>query len=241
MKELNLPQKIKNLLDDFVQKLKETYQDQLVSAILYGSAASGEFAHKHSNINLLVVLKNTGLENLDKISKIVTARKFQILNPLFLTEDYIKESLDVFPIEFLDMKENFVVLYGRDILEGLEIDLRNLRFQCEHELRAKLLNLKNIYLKSKDKFTLRTLLFGYFTSITHILRNLLRLKGKRPPYAKEEVLNEVAQELGINTNNFKKILEAKRKNSRLSYKELISLFFTLAEDLENITDIVDNL
>jgi predicted nucleotidyltransferase len=241
MKELNLPQKARNILDAFTQKLKDIYQNELVSIILYGSAASGEFAYKHSNINLLVVLKNASLENLDKVSGLITVPKFQVLNPLFLTEDYIKSSLDVFPIEFLDIKENYIILYGKDILGGLEIDLKNLRFQCEQELKAKLLNLKNIYLRSKDKFALRVLLFKYFTSITHIMRNLLRLRGKMPSYLKERVLNEVAQEFQINTDNFKKILEAKQKNLRLSYRELESLFTILVKDLEKITDIVDKL
>jgi len=242
MKQLNLPKKIKDNLDDFTQRLKGIYGQDLISIILYGSAASGEFTGKLSNINLLIVLNNTGLENLNKISKIITkSNRFQIFNPLFFTEDYIKRSLDVFPIEFLDMKENYIVLYGRDILSGLEISLKNLRFQCEQELKAKLINIKNIYLRSKDKRSLRNLLFKSFTSTAHILRNLIRLKGKVPPYLKEEILSEISKEFQIDTANLNKILVAKLKNLKLSYKEIETLFFALVKDLEKIIDIVDRL
>jgi len=224
MKQLSLPKKIKNILDDFIQSLRNIYKEDLVSAILYGSAASGEFTGKYSNINLLIILNNTSLDNLNKMSKIINKHKFQLVNPLFFTEDYIKSSLDVFPIEFLDIKENYVVLYGKDVLTGLEIDIKNLRFQCEQELKSKLLNLKRVYLRSKNKYALRNLLFKSFTSIMHILRNLVRLKGRRPAYQKGDVLVDILEEFNIDTANFKKILEAKQKSLRLSYREIESFF-----------------
>jgi predicted nucleotidyltransferase len=241
MKEFKLPQNISKTVDDFINRLKDTYRGNLISVILYGSAASGEFAGRYSNVNLLVVLTDTSLDNLNKVSNIITRRKFQRVNPLFFTEDYIKSSSDVFPIEFLDMKENYIVLYGKDTLAGLEIDIINLRFQCEQELKAKLLNIKNIYLRIKDKQALENILFKSFTSFVHIMRNMVRLKGRNPSYLKEGVLADIAREFNMDTTNFNKILEAKKKNLKLSVKETESLFFTMVTDLENIINIVDKL
>lgn len=239
MPQLNLAKRIKDILNNFIQRLKETYADGLVSVILYGSTASSEFTEKYSNINLLVVLSDTSLGNLRKISRIITGYKFKMLKSLFFTEDYIKNSLDVFPIEFLDCKENYVVLYGKNVLENLKIDLRNLRFQCEQELKAKLINLKTIYLTNKDKGALKTILFKSLTSLVHILRNLIRLKGKTPSYQKEEVLQQINQEFQLDTSNFHKVLEAKKKNLKLSYQEIEILFFTLVGDLEKVVKIMD--
>ena len=241
MKELKLPEKFKKAIDDFIQMLRNAYGEDLISVILYGSAASGEFAGRYSNVNLLVVLTDTSLDNLNKMSNIITSRKFQRVNPLFLTEDYIKSSSDVFPIEFLDMKENYIVLYGKDALAGLEIDIRNLRFQCEQELKAKLLNIKNIYLRIKDKQALENLLFKSFTSSVHILRNMVRLKGKSPSYLKESVLADIAREFNMDTSNFNKILEAKKKDLKLPSGEIESLFFALVTDMEKIINIVDRI
>jgi len=235
MEKINLPQKYTNILELFTKAAKSTYREGLISVILYGSAASGEFTGKHSNINLLVVLDDTGLENLARISKILSAGKFRILSPLFFTEDYISSSTDVFPIEFLDMKENYSVIYGKDVLAGLEIDLRNLRFQCEQELKAKVINIKKNYFSTANKNALKELLFKSFNSSLHILRNLIRLKGRTPPYLKEDILNELGREFDMDTADLKKILSAKNNNLKLSCGEIEALFFAFVKELEKLS------
>ena len=138
MPELKLDKKIKAILGIYIQRLQDIYKDNLISVILYGSAASGEFVDRHSNLNLLVVLKNTDLANLKSVSGLIRRFQFRTVRPIFFTEDYIINSTDTFPIEFMDMQENYAVLYGRDVLKNINIDMKNLRFQCEHELKAKL-------------------------------------------------------------------------------------------------------
>jgi len=240
MEELKIPGKLKNILQQFIRGLKDIYQEEVVSIILYGSAISGEFISRHSNLNLLVVLKSTDLENLKMASRLIN--EFRMINPLFFTEGYINASTDIFPIEFLDMQENYFVLYGKDVLKGINIDISNLRFQCEQELKAKLINLRQNYLRiQKDKFALRNLLFRSFTSILHILRNVLRLKGKKPPYKKEEILKELALEFPIDTHIWGKIWQAKNKQIKLNNKDTEDLFINFVRELEKIVDIVDRL
>lgn len=242
MEQLKLTDKIKHALGDFIQRLKDIYQQGLVSVIIYGSAASGEFKEAHSNINLLVILDNTSLDNLKKISNIINKRKFQRFHTLFFTREYLNNSTDVFPIEFLDMKENYLVLYGQDVLKDLLIDIRNLRFQCEQELKAKLINIKGFYLRNKnDKVAVSNLLFKSFNSVLHILRNLIRFKNKTPAYLKEDILKQINQEFQINISTFNKILEARNKNLRLKIKDIESLLFAFGGELEKITEIVDRL
>lgn len=242
MKELNLIPKLKDALEDFIQRLKDKYQDALISIILYGSTASGEFTDKHSNINLLVVLNDTSLENLSKASDLINRKRFERFHPVFFTRDYINTSCDIFPIEFLDMKENYLVLFGNDVLEDLKIDIKNLRFQCEQELKAKLINLRQLYLRlNKDKVALQGLLFKSFTSILHILRNVLRIKGKKPPYLKRDILKELALEFQIDLKVWDKVFAAKNKQIKLNNKDLEDLFINFVKELERIVDTVDRL
>ena len=241
MTELKLPQKIKDRLEEFTERLKAIYKDGLLSVILYGSAASGEYSTKHSNINLAIVLDDASLASLSKISKLVSARRYRSFNPVFFTEDYIRNSSDVFPIEFLDMKDNHVLLYGRDVLKDLNIDIRHLRFQCEQELKSKLINIKRLYLHNPDKQALKNLLFRSSTSVLHLLRNLIRLKGATPAYSKEDAVKAIAQEFKIDSANFNNILAAKNSNLRLRHSQLDSLFRAFVSDLEKITDTVDRL
>jgi len=241
MPEKKLENKFQNRLMVFVNKLKDIYQDDLKSVILYGSAASGEFLKTNSNINLLIILGDASLENLNRVAPIINAHRNRFIDPLFLSEEYIVSSLDVFPIEFLDMQENYKVIYGKDVLGYLKIDIKNLRFQCEQELKVKLINLKNTYLRTTNKAYLKDQLFKSVNSIIHILRNLLRLKGKKPSYLKDDVLNEVSWELKIDTANIAAILDARRKNLRLNARKVDDLFIALVKDLEKIVALTDKL
>jgi len=240
MKNVQLSAKLDREIQVFIQKLKNSYSDDLLSVILYGSAASGEFIEKHSNLNILIVLKSMKLAALKKSSAIVN--KSVNLTPLFLTEKYIHSSTDIFPIEFLDMQENYSVLYGKDVLKDMHIDSKNLRFQCEQELKAKLINLKQLYIRlNANPRALRELLLKSFTSILHILRNVLRLKGVQPSYKKEDLLKELAGHFKIELSHWEKILRAKLKKVKINKAQAEELFVTFIGNLEEIVETVDAL
>jgi predicted nucleotidyltransferase len=230
---------IQKRTDEFVNKLKEIYADGLVSAILYGSAASGEYVERHSNINLLIVLKDTSLPNLAKISPVINSFRFRTISPIFMTEHYIKSSCDIFPIEFLDMKENSLILYGKDVIKDINVDLKHLRFQCEQELKSKIVNIKRSYLGRMSRHGMEQLLFKSLTSSLHILRNLIRLKGRVPPYEKDNVLKVLSAEFGLDITTPEIILSAKNDRRKLKPKELEDLLYELVAFLERASDTAD--
>jgi predicted nucleotidyltransferase len=207
--------------------------------VLYGSAASGEYVCRNSNINMAVVLKDASIPSIKKAARLARRLKFTRVNPVFFDEDHIKTSLDVFPIEFLDIKENHILLYGKDLFANITVDPKNLRFQCEQELKSKILNIKKTYLKVRDKAVLKEALFKTLTSSLHILRNLVRLKGKTPSYKKELVIEEVGREFSVDVGSLRKILEAKTGNTRLGGTEMDGLFSDFVTTLETISDKVD--
>jgi len=159
-----------------------------------------------------------------------------------MTEHYINTSTDIFPVEFLDLKENNRLLYGKDCLSGIQVDIRNLRFQCEQELKIKLLNLRNLYIRlNKDASALRGILFKNITSVLHIARNVLRIKGKTPAYKKEDIIKDLTQEFRIDAALWSKILAAKNKAIRLSNQETEGLFEEFVKELEMLVEAVDVL
>ena len=240
MQEIKLAEILKKKIASFTDDLKDLYKEDLVSVILYGSAASAEFVEKHSNLNFLIVLKSTELPILRKAADLT--RKFPYLEPLFMTENFISSSADVFPIEFLDIKENYAIIYGKDILKEMQIDTKNLRFQCEHELKVKLMSLRQLFLKfSNDAKALERVLFKTFTSVLHISRNMLRLKGKAAPYKKEQIINELSLNFGLNKTLWVEILNAKNRQAKISKAELEDLFIRFCEELERVVEITDKL
>jgi predicted secreted protein len=67
----------------------------------------------------------------------------------------------------------------------------------------------------------------------------LRLKGKKAPYLKQDILREAVSEFQIDVSVWEKILSAKNRQIKLSSKEIEELFINFVRELEKIVDIVD--
>ncbi len=240
MQELKLPPKIKKKLDEFVARLNDIYRANLISIIAYGSAVSNEYVDKHSNVNLLIVLDKLSLQELKRSSCAVN--KLSFVRPVFLDRHYIDTSTDIFPIEFLDMKENYLLLSGIDVLKDLQVDLKHLRYQCEQELKSKLINLSQSYVKfNNNHVMLRGLLIKTFISMTHISRNLIRLKGRVVPYRKDEVIKALNAEFGVDIKVCEDLLWARQNQERLNAPRTEELFSAFVAELEKLVDAVDKM
>src|SRR5579863_2261991 len=101
--------------EKMVEELKALLGNQLVSVVLYGSAAAGDHAGKNSDINLLVVTHTLHSKTLLFLSKVAVPWKSQgNPPPLFLELEHLKEFVEVFPVEILDIQHNHRVLFGSD-------------------------------------------------------------------------------------------------------------------------------
>ncbi|MFH1778956.1 MAG: nucleotidyltransferase domain-containing protein [Candidatus Omnitrophota bacterium] len=187
-------ERMRGKLEKFCKDLRELYSENLVSIILYGSFSKGNFIPKRSDINLLVVLKKMEFEDLSRAINIFNRwSKVGRTTPLLFTEEYINRSIDVFPIEFSDIKENYEILYGKDVLKDIRIEQKNLRYVCEKELKEKLLRLRQAYLEAGVRpFILKRVMINSFSSVTAVLRNVLKLIGETPSYDIEELLTALS-------------------------------------------------
>src|SRR5215470_16264481 len=99
------------LLSEFVEKMRTAAGGNLTSVILYGSAAEGEFHPEYSDLNLLCVVRDTSFASLSRAADAVEWwRKKKRHPPIVLTLQELKDTADVFSIEFLDMKRRYRVL-----------------------------------------------------------------------------------------------------------------------------------
>ncbi len=124
------------LLNEFIQQMRTAAGENLLSVLLYGSAAEGEFHPQYSDLNLLCVLGDTSFASLAKISAAMEwwqSKKHH--PPLVLTAQELKTSADVFSIEFVDMKQRYRVLHGEDVLRSLDVPLAMHRAQLRARKR----------------------------------------------------------------------------------------------------------
>src|SRR5215210_8980442 len=127
--------------------LRATHGDNLASVVLYGSAASGDFVQLQSDYNVLIALHRITPEDLKQAQ--APAREWQRLGhplPVYFTVEELSDAADVFPIEFHQMANARIVLYGHDPFEFVKLSNANLRHQTEYELRSKLIQLRRLYI-----------------------------------------------------------------------------------------------
>jgi len=240
--------KIPNRPEEIFAELKQDYValfgDDLVAIILYGSGARGEYVPKKSDINLLIVLSDKGIERLgDATDAVAKWRKRNVRVPLVMTRGYIQSSLDAFPLEFFNIKSAYQVIQGEDILKDVVIQKEDLRLQCERELKAKLLLLRESFLEANNKsHLLRELVAQSLSAFISIFKALLYLKGDEVPEKNDAVLSATVQSFGLDREIFQTLWYIKRgekKSDRGALKEIVQKYVSEIRGLSTQVDQMD--
>jgi len=236
-------------LDKRIRKVLESYLDRMIrvnggnirSIFIYGSGACREFVPKRSNINIAVIMEKITVSDLKKNTGLVSSgRRKGIVAPLFLTMEHVLSSTDVFPVEFLEMKENYLLLFGEDILKELGIKPDNIRLQCEQQVKGGLIRLYEACMETGiGSKKVKELMSASITSLMPVFRNLLRLKGKTPPVKKEEIIEGMSGEFSLDGELFHKILKIKRGEKFTDNSEL--LIGRYMEELDKLAGAVDRM
>ncbi len=238
-----IPKVPSEIFGEFSDDLKSVYETDLISIILYGSAARGDYVHRKSDINFLVILTETGIKSIDRTLDLLKKwRKRAVTTPLFLTPEYIRSSLDSFPLEFWDMQKFHQIVYGEDLLRGLEIRRSDLRLQCEREVKGKLLHLRQNFLNSEKKAErLRILLVLSVPSFSTIFNALLFLKNETTQHSRRDIFLNTAKMFGLDREVFEKILRLRYEKLKLKKDELLSLNRAFIEEIRKLSQLVDEL
>lgn len=232
-------------LTAFVEDLRSTHRGNLVSVILYGSAATREHDHRRSDYNLLVVLDQ--IRPIDLRNAHAAVREWAKLGhnvPLYFTADEIDNAVDVFPIEFHQMQNARKVLVGKDVLADIVVSDENLRHQVEFELRSKLLMLRRQYIPASESTEgLQSLMADSLISFISLFRGVLLVLGTEPPVGRRSTLAATIEQLGINGQPFEKIYNIRHNNFDGSMDEVESneLFADYMKEIERVIAIVDGL
>ena len=231
---------VKKVLVPFSQVMIALHANNLKSISLYGSAVGEDFIPKKSNINLLLVMERIDPPDLKMSLKLINQARKKGIVPLLLTVEHVKSSTDTFPVEFLEMKDNYVLIYGKDILGELEVNSRNVRHQCEQQLKGGLIRLYQVYLEAgMKKKRIRSLLINSLTSFIPIFRSILRLKGKALPVKKRDIISDLEKEFTVNGGIFLKVLEM--KEGKKVEGNLEKLFGDYMEEVEKLCIICDKM
>jgi predicted nucleotidyltransferase len=231
------------ILDQLVEKLQKAFGSQLASIVLYGSAATGDHNEKFSDYNILCILHQISTAELRASEPVFRWWKEKgNPSPLLMTEEEVHNSTDCFPIEFHDIRERNRILHGPDLVSALEIDTAFYRAQVEHELRAKLLRLRQKATGVlSDKDVLTRLMADSVSTFCVLFRHALMLSGQPGPSGRRQIVVAAAAFYGLDAEPFNTLLSVREGAARPKDSEPEALLSAYMKQVEIVIVAVDRL
>ena len=233
---LDLPEDVREILEKYLTQLQKEWHADLEGALLFGSAARGDFIAGRSNINILVIVRHLSVDVLQRAGRLHRQwGKHQIVAPLMMTEEELRRSRHLFPLEYLQMQDHHVLLIGRDPFGTEQIEGRQLGWQCEQELMANLLRLRQRFVEGEGRAeAIRALLILSITAVLPCLRGLLRVLGQTSKGRDAQILERLPQALQFESTVLLEMLQMKRGMNSPGSLEWTKVYERYLQNLETL-------
>ena len=110
----DLPPLVEQSINDFVEAAKTAFAADLVSVVVYGSAAEGRM-RATSDVNMLLVLKRFEQSHADRLREPMRLAHAAVqLSAMFLLENEVPAAMEAFAVKFADIVTRHRVLFGSD-------------------------------------------------------------------------------------------------------------------------------
>ena len=228
-------------INEFVKRAKEAAGSNVEAIILFGSAVSGDFHPGLSDLNVFCVLRESSFEKLQLLAPAVKWwRKQKQPPPLCMTRHELERSTDVFTIELLDMVQHHRVLFGEDVLQGLEISMQLHRVQVEYELREKLILLRQHILVADDHDSqLWDVLLHSVPSFATLFRHALIALGSGSPAGRREAVHQLSQQARFDSSAIQRVLDVRERKAdkkQFDVKQICAKYLAAIEQVAAAVD-----
>jgi hypothetical protein len=243
MNDLNLKDAIIERFKPFQDDILNRYKNNIHSITITGSAVTEDFIPGKSDVNSVFVLTEMDLKFLELLAPLGKKySKKRIAAPLVMTPEYIRNSLDVFPLEFLNIKLLHKTIWGEDLFENLAINRAHLRLQCERELKVRLIGLRQGYISCLgNSKMLMDMFIQSFSGYIPLFKGIILLLGKEPPVTNPHVLTVLEEVSHINTSVFNTVLTQKKQKAKLMMDQLNTIFQDYYSAIEKLGDITNDI
>ncbi len=226
-------------LNQLREELKKDLGQNLQALILYGSLARGDFVPGRSDINLMLVLKVVDSAALFSVGRVFHKyRRHRFATPVVTDQGYLDSSVDVFPIEFEELKRHHRLLHGEDLISPLLISRPQLRLELEREFKQNLLWLRELLIEYPDlsREFMKGLLNAGRSLYTH-LRALTLLQPE--PEQKQELLERVEHITGIKLPAIKWLILLRMQPKPPKKAEVLKMVQKLLEETALLARFID--
>jgi len=241
----NVPQNPETVFDPFAQEMIRLLGDDLQTVASFGSAVSGDYVYARSNINMVLVFKNITVTQLKVMSVPMEqwmTRGFDV--PRIFTTNDLERSLDVFPLLFMEIRDNHRILFGPDPFKTIPIEKTYLRIQVEQMLRTKMAEARTEFIASGESLrTFESMLSRSFNTIFPLLRGLLFLKGLNPSVRKDVVVSTAEEQFqlepGILTDSLRQKMGLLRISDKYNLLKFYEQYLRVIEKLVQLADKIE--
>jgi len=238
-----LPAVVAEALRPFATAVIERLGGKLQSISVVGSALTEDFVPGRSDINCVLVLDQDPLAAIDVlVSMTKLMKRGRLAPPLLMTPEYIERSRDVFGIELLDFQLTHRTIYGPDPFVELPFEKHHVRLQCERELKATLIRLRQGYVASGgNRRLIQDLLVATTKTLGPLLRAVLWLKNLDRPQQNQPTFTQAGKELDLDSGALITVAGWRYRKIRLSQQQIRSAFDATYSFVEKLAELVDKL
>lgn len=227
----------------FAQRLISELADNLESITVVGSSLTEDFVPEQSDINSVVVLGKQDMNALTALAKMARAMgKKKLSVPLLMTQEYISRSCDVFGVEFLDFQLSHKTILGADPFENLTFSKSDVRLQCERELKATLIRIRQAYIASAaEPKLMRDVLTSTAKSLSPLLRAMIWLSDIERPRTTTKTFDKAASEFSIDIDGLVNASSWRGKKTRPDKTQINTVLESIYSTVDKLAVIVDAL
>ena len=176
----DVPESMHPPLRRYAETLMEFAGTNAQSLTLFGAITTDAFNPRSHTARSVFVVGTVDLEMLKRLGQQgPRLGKARIAAPLVMTPEYIKASMDTFPLEFLEIAQRRICVFGEDSFGDLSLEASDVRHQCERELKTILLGMRQALLATAGRNkALTTIEVDVGERMIRSLRGLLWLHGE---------------------------------------------------------------
>jgi len=235
---VNLSAEFKDKFCDFLDALDcLLVQDDFRCMVLHADVLKDNFTEGVTPLELLIIPSEADINTLEKIhTPIQNAMQAFNLLPVVVSYEELLLSADAFPVKYLEIKNNYIILTGEDLIKELYIPPANIILHCEQELRKFSLKLRNDFISMyPDEFNLYNALIKYMPELISTIRLFVEFKSGRKFSKISEVLAYLKEQFGIPYDSINDMISLHKKNSVLNREEIKEIYSKLNTLMNELT------
>jgi hypothetical protein len=234
---------VREPLRNLVHQLQTRLRDNLRGVSVVGSALTDDFQPDASDINTVVLLDRHDATTLNEVASLARPLSRQRLSPpLLMTPFYIERSRDVFGVEFLDFQLTHQTILGADPFDTIHVEKADVRLQCERELKAMLVRMRQGYVAAAgDKGLVQDILISTAKGLAPLARAMLWLNDRERPRTMEAALKKAADQFDVDLDAAIAAERWRYARPRLTQADIQSAFAAILDAVDRLTTTIDEM